>query len=104
MKMRFNEYQELALYTLGTHLTREQAILMGGLGLAGESGEVCELLKKRHYHKKDIPDSEIRDELGDVLWYLSLLAAQHGFDLEAVAQRNIEKLRERYPNGFPRIR
>lgn len=42
----------------------------------------------------------LREELGDVLWYLTWLCSEFGFSLEEVAQANIAKLRERYPEGF----
>jgi len=69
------------------------------LGLAGESGEVAEKIKKVIRDKKSIVDaetkSEIGKELGDVLWYLSQLATELGLDLSEIAEGNIEKLRSR---------
>ena len=56
------------------------------LGLAGEAGEVLELLKKEIGHGKTPAPMRIAEELGDVLWYLSELARVHGFSLGAVAK------------------
>ena len=39
-------------------------------------------------------------ELGDVAWYLAETAAALDVDLETVLERNIEKLKRRYPEGF----
>ena len=39
-------------------------------------------------------------ELGDVLWYVSQLAADIGVTLDEVAQKNVDKLKARYPEGF----
>lgn len=39
-------------------------------------------------------------ELGDVAWYLAVTTWTLGYDLETVLQMNVDKLRERYPNGF----
>jgi len=40
------------------------------------------------------------EELGDILWYVAVYAHDIGVDLEEVAERNIEKVAKRYPNGF----
>lgn len=39
-------------------------------------------------------------ELGDVSWYLAVVADALGYDLETIFQMNIDKLRKRYPDGF----
>lgn len=60
-------------------------------GLAGETGEVMELLKK---HVRDAPldRDALLLELGDVLHYLTRIAAEFGFTLEEVMQANVSKL------------
>ncbi len=70
------------------------------LGLCGEAGETAELIKKDTYHAKPYDPFIMKDELGDVLWYLTALAQDHGFTLNDIAERNAEKLSLRYPNGF----
>lgn len=69
-------------------------------GLAGEAGEVCDLLKKTHGHGKAYDADKLKKELGDVLWYVANLADAHGFKLSEVAEANVAKLRARYPGGF----
>jgi NTP pyrophosphatase (non-canonical NTP hydrolase) len=71
-----------------------------GLGLAGESGEVADLLKKHLLHGVPFDRSALVKELGDVLWYLAAIAEDHGVTLDEVAQTNVAKLRARYPEGF----
>lgn len=71
-----------------------------GLGLAGECGEVCDKLKKALWHKVPYELEDMKKELGDVLWYVTALASDHGFKLSDVAQTNVEKLKKRYPRGF----
>ena len=70
------------------------------LGLCGESGEVAELLKKsiRDGEKADHAD-RLRRELGDVLWYVAVLAHVHGLTLEEVMQANLDKLATRKATG-----
>jgi NTP pyrophosphatase (non-canonical NTP hydrolase) len=98
--MTFEEYQELAHYTAAP-ADATQSILLGALGLCGESGEVADIIKKMVFHGHDSPSKdEICKELGDVLWYLSALAHAFNLSLMCVAEKNIDKLRARYPEGF----
>lgn len=83
-----------------TELLKLHDIFVWALGLAGEAGEVCDLLKKVHGHGKAYDADKMKKELGDVLWYLANLASAHGFNLSEVAEANVEKLQARYPNGF----
>ncbi|MGB9911633.1 MAG: nucleoside triphosphate pyrophosphohydrolase family protein [Microgenomates group bacterium] len=73
------------------------------LGLSGESGEVAEKIKKVIRDKKGIIDNktkeELEKELGDVLWYLANLATELNLSLEAIAQKNLNKLASRQTRG-----
>ena len=66
------------------------------LGLAGESGEVVEKIKKLIRDKNGVADEkvkqEITKELGDVLWNLSQLATELGLSLDEIADENLKKL------------
>lgn len=96
--MEFNEYQKE---------TRKHAIYPGVgsnfsfpmIGLAGETGEVAEKIKKIIRDKNGVVDdvsrSEVEKELGDVLWYLSQIASEFGLSLDDVASSNIEKIQSR---------
>ena len=70
------------------------------LGLTGEAGEFADMMKKHHGHGHDLDEKKAAKELGDVLWYLSVLADSIGYKLSDIASMNVAKLRERYPNGF----
>jgi NTP pyrophosphatase (non-canonical NTP hydrolase) len=70
------------------------------MGLAGEAGEVVDVLKKHLHHNHPLDVAKVTKELGDVLWYCAALASALEVDLGAVAQANIDKLRARYPDGF----
>ena len=63
-------------------------------GLAGETGEVMELLKK-HVRDGEIDRFDLLLELGDVLHYLTRIAAEYGFTLTQVMDANIIKLAQR---------
>ncbi|WP_107838403.1 nucleoside triphosphate pyrophosphohydrolase family protein [Metasolibacillus meyeri] len=97
--MNFNEYQELAARTANEH---EGELVNYGLGIAGEAGEVADLIKKAIFHGHTINNVEVKKELGDVLWYLANIARLAGLELNDIAQANIDKLKKRYPTGFNR--
>lgn len=103
--MDANDYQKLAARTL---IDRPDFVLSDGdtmllwnaLGLAGEAGEVAELVKKGILHQHGLDHDRLKKELGDVLWYAAALCTRLGLDMGAVMQANIDKLYERYPDGF----
>lgn len=66
------------------------------LGLAGEAGEVADLVKKSHYVDGRLDEVKLVEELGDVLWYLTSLVDQIGWTITGVAFANIVKLERRH--------
>ena len=70
------------------------------MGLAGESGEVVDLLKKNLFHGTDVSCEQIAEELGDVLYYVATIARQVGYTMEEIEAINREKLEIRFPEGF----
>lgn len=98
--MTINEYQQEALRTANCKNQDYPLIINGALGLAGEAGEVVDIVKKAFFHGHPLKTHEIVKELGDVAWYLAVTAHCVGYDLESVLQTNVDKLRNRYPEGF----
>lgn len=100
MKSGMNLYQVAAMRTKAKGLPFEADLAVLALGLAGEAGEVAEKVKKflAHGHKMDV--DAVGEELGDVLWYLAVMAKRLGLDLGEVAAGNVAKLEARYPDGF----
>ena len=95
--MTLDEYQRKALKTNinhGTHIFFDRMF-----GLVGEAGEMADKVKK--WIRDDKADWEKLDkemmvsELGDVLWYVATLADVLGYNLDEVAQRNVDKLASR---------
>ena len=93
--MEFNEYQKLARST--AVYPEEYKVVYPALGLCGEAGEVADKIKKtiRGDSSLDEVTGNIADELGDVLWYLAILADDLGVELEDVAKWNVDKLQRR---------
>lgn len=104
--MTFEEYQKLAITTDsygGGGSLDSMAFIAKMLGLAGESGEVADKIKKIHRNKQGVmtedDKKEITKELGDVLWYLSAIAHYLDIPLELVAEKNLGKLFDRKARG-----
>jgi len=102
--MELDEYQKLALRTAGHRESSEKVLTYAALGLTGESGEVAEIIKKAFYHGHTLDKELLRKELGDVLWYLAVMADSLGLSLDQIATDNIAKLTTRYPQGFSQAR
>ena len=98
--MTINEYQELAMRTLNPELRPKDILINGVMGLCGESGEAIDIVKKHLAQGHELDKNALIKELGDVAWYLAETAYALDIQLEDVLQRNIEKLRARYPQGF----
>lgn len=103
--MELNEYQESVQRLLwdapAKPISNEDATLLWNvLGLAGEAGEVADIVKKKIFHGHEVSNEKIAQELGDVLWYLTATAVKLGLTLEDVMKLNDKKLRTRYPDGF----
>lgn len=98
--MTINDYQSLAQRTSNKSLSDYDKIRNGCYGLCGESGECIDLLKKHEFQGHELNEEKLIDELGDVLWYIAQTASGLGIGMDDIAQRNIAKLRARYPEGF----
>ena len=94
-------YQQVAKTT--AIYPREQAIIYPTLGLTGEAGEVANKVKKiiRDGTNKNNENlvQEISAEIGDCLWYISVLAGDIGVKLSDIANNNLIKLANRKKNN-----
>ncbi|ANZ61823.1 nucleotide pyrophosphohydrolase [Secundilactobacillus paracollinoides] len=95
--MNFNDYQQAANRTL---YGSEQVLTNCALGLSSETGEVVDLVKQYTFQGKDLDRETLTKEMGDVLWYLSQVAEWANIPFDEVAKDNIQRLNERYPNGY----
>ncbi|HSX46956.1 MAG TPA: nucleoside triphosphate pyrophosphohydrolase family protein [Patescibacteria group bacterium] len=100
--MTLDEYQALALTTAYTDPDYADTLMdktIWAMGVAGEAGEVVEKWKKivAYKHGKVSPEdkAELKKELGDVVWYIAVMAHSLGLSLEEVMQLNVEKLKDR---------
>lgn len=96
--LSLNGYQYLAARTIGDidHMGMECHALHG---MSAEVGEVHGLYQKE-YQGHNIDEKHLMKEVGDLLWFVAELCTAKGWKLADVAQANIDKLLERYPDGF----
>jgi len=92
MTIGFREYQRKAVSFAIYPATHK--VLYPTLGLCGETGEVAEKVKKQ-VRDGVFNRHEVAKELGDVLWYLANLSNDIGYNLDEIADMNIEKLTSR---------
>lgn len=88
-------YRDEVLRTAG-----DGGIINAALGLAGECGEVVDLIKKNQFHGQPLDRAKLVKELGDLRWYMELLMINTGTTMEEVEAMNVAKLRARFPEGF----
>ncbi|HMO80859.1 MAG TPA: nucleoside triphosphate pyrophosphohydrolase family protein [Pyrinomonadaceae bacterium] len=97
--MNFDEYQSEAVKT-ALYPRRLENLEYPTLGLAGEAGEVANIVKKIQRDQQGVITDEVRaklkDELGDVLWYISACADELGLSLSEIASYNVNKLAKRH--------
>lgn len=95
-----DNYQELAMVTKNKKLSLNEQILNAALGLAGEAGEVADMIKKWKFQGHLLDPKDIAKELGDICWYVALMSESIGLSFDEILEMNIEKLKKRYPEGF----
>lgn len=97
--MDFLEYQKNAEMTNQVHVKDEYIkSIIPFLGVIGEIGSLVSQLKiKLRDGDSYLPFKEkLSEEIGDVLWYISTIATQNDLDLNEIAIKNIEKIKDRF--------
>lgn len=94
----------LALAKAGSQIkeeiTPEQASMLHmAVGISGESGELLDCIKKHTIYQKPLDVENVKEELGDLLFYMSNLMQSVGLTFEEILQHNIDKLSVRYSSG-----
>ena len=70
------------------------------LGMQTEVAEIADVYKKHIAYGKELDLVNVKEELGDVMWYIANMCNFHGWDLREILDTNINKLKIRYPNKF----
>lgn len=100
-------YQELALRTespitpeLIERLTGNARAVHAFFGLLTETGELADGFKRAIFYGKPLDTTNIKEEVGDVFWYLAILCDTLGISFIDCMEANIEKLRKRFPTKY----
>lgn len=107
--MTNKEYIQNALVTesnnfeaIGVRMAQPENIrlLHAAIGLATESGEIQDQLKKAVFYGKPLDRVNLAEELGDLFWYMAIMADQLGTSFDEIQEKNIAKLKARYGAKF----
>lgn len=98
-ELTFNHYQHLASRTINNNLTNEGKLFHSLFGMVSEVGELHGIFQKEYQEHKRSKEHMMK-EVGDLLWFIAEFCTVNGWELSEVAAMNIQKLKERYPEGF----
>jgi len=99
--MNYEEFNKLALRTESPNFHQpDPRILHAAIGCVTESGEMLDALKKQMYYGRELDLTNVKEEAGDILWYLAILFDTVGTDFGTEMQRVINKLKTRFPEKF----
>lgn len=96
--MNIEDYSRLARRTANSMGSEINDLMHGAAGMAGEAGEVIDLVKKSFAYGKPLDRQKLVEEIGDCLWYINLLLDVTKASWSEVLETNITKLEVRYPD------
>lgn len=104
------EYIDLAIRTeapitpeLVERMTGHARSIHAIFGLITETGELTDGFKRAIFYGKPLDITNVREELGDLFWYVAILMDVYGFSFEEVMRLNIQKLMARFPQKFTEV-
>jgi|ERR1044071_6631229 NTP pyrophosphatase (non-canonical NTP hydrolase) len=81
-------------------MARHEDLIHACMGINTESGELTDALKKFLFYCKPLDMVNVVEEIGDLLWYIAILCEYTGLSMEEIMEKNINKLKVRYPLKF----
>ena len=97
--MTLNDYQLAAARTMNPALGFEETSRHALHGMCAEVGEIHGLYQK-FYQGHEMDAEHVMKEVGDLLWFVAEFCTAYGWKMDDVAQKNVDKLKARYPEGF----
>ena len=98
--MKLNKYVEWTGNTCASLDSKLMDDLHMLLGLATEIGELQDVYKKHIAYGTSLDVVNIKEEVGDIMFYVASFCRMNHFDLEKILETNRLKLESRYPNKF----
>jgi len=107
--MNSKEYIQNAIRTESTNFSAmndclnvdgTKRLLHAGIGLSTEAGEFLDALKKHIFYGKKLDRINLKEEMGDLFWYLAIACDELGVEFESLMETNIAKLKARYGERF----
>ena len=99
LEMKIEEYLKASERTL-IDKGHDMNLLHAAMGISTESGELMDAFKRKLFYGKELDVVNVKEEIGDVMWYIAILLRELDLDLEDVLQVNIDKLKARFPDKF----
>jgi NTP pyrophosphatase (non-canonical NTP hydrolase) len=93
-------YQDSAARTINPALADDARLLDAVAGLAEEAGEALAHVRKHLMQGRPLDRDALAKELGDALWCVAIASRCLDLPLSEIANRNIQKLHARHPDGF----
>lgn len=78
----------------------ELNLLHAAMGIGTEAGEILDAFKRKLFYGKPLDVVNVKEEIGDIMWYVAILLRELDLDFEEILQLNIDKLRARFPDKF----
>jgi len=75
-------------------------LLHAAMGLTTEANEIVDHMKKVIFYGKPLDETNLVEEMGDLLFYMSIICREFGITMEEIAEKNIAKLKARYGDKF----
>jgi NTP pyrophosphatase (non-canonical NTP hydrolase) len=75
-------------------------LMHGMIGVCTEAGELQDMVKKALIYNKPFDRVNVLEEIGDCLWYCALALDAAGYTMAECMEKNIDKLRVRFPDKF----
>ena len=99
MSQAIRPYHEVVQALFAVPDTKYGAELHAAIGIAGEAGEVLDAVKKAWAYGKPLDTDNLKEELGDILFYVQAMANTLDCTLQDLMDANVAKLAKRYPDG-----
>lgn len=96
--MTWKEYTDCCYKTLS--VVNNDNELHCAIGLSTEANEILDAYKKDRFYGREIDKKNIKEEVGDMLWYIAILLKEIDYHIEDAMVDNVMKLEKRYPDGF----